>query len=512
MKLSTRAGRGDAGRKAGGRGDAGLRTAGLRAAALVLALLAGAGGAAGAQAPAQAAGQGGAGKAAAAKRPEVRIVESPEARLRSAASATSRLVAKLEPGESVLVLETAAKAEKLGGVTAPWLRVAKASGEEGWAFGGWLAKAPARGYYKRGELPEGADYDAYLALALRRGERVVAAEDAERVSAGEKGWAWGRVDGDPPFLVVWDRDLGGTPLDEYLPEGLPRILDTRIYFVYAESLEILGEAATADFAALGLETVAERAGEFGVGAAVTLGRHYAVGEDEESANWAEEMEDYVGSVAFIEELLGEDDWGRPLALVDADGGEWAWRIENMRLDTGESYSDEYGDEYRDEEDYDGDYGADADAESYGMIAEGSLVVLGRHDELGGDPNWNEDMAEFVGKKAKVAELAGSDGSGFLGVRVEGNDWFWRARNLAMVGRGQAGSYGWRVGDEVILGRHREIEGSSNWAEEMEAYVGMRATITALLGPEGDSAGCFLVSVDADGGEWSWRAENLLPAD
>lgn len=505
MKRSTRAGGGEASAKAAGRG-----AAGLRAAALVLALAAGAIGAAGAQAPTQATGQGGAGKAEAARRPEVRIVANPEARLRSAASATSRLVAKLEPGESLLVLETAAKAEKLGGVTAPWLRVAKASGEEGWAFGGWLAKAPARGYYKRGELPEGADYDAYLALALRRGERVVAVEDAERVSAGETGWAWGRVDGDPPFLVVWDRDLGGTPLDEYLPEGLPRILDTRIYFVYAESLEILGEAETADFAALGLETVAERAGDFAVGAAVTLGRHYAVGEDEDSANWAEEMEAYVGSGAVIEELLGEDDWGRPLALVDADGGEWAWRIENMRLDTGDAYSGEYDDEYGDEEGYDG--GADADAETYGMVAEGSLVVLGRHDELGGDPNWNEDMAEFVGKKAKVLELSGSDGSGFLGVRVEGNDWFWRVRNLALSGRGQAGSYGWRVGDEVILGRHREIEGSSNWAEEMEAYVGMRATITALLGPEGDAAGCFLVSVDADGGEWSWRAENLLPAD
>ena len=403
---------------------------------------------------------------------------------------------------------TAAKAEKLGGVTAPWLRVAKATGEEGWAFGGCLAKAPARGYYKRDELPEGADYDAYLALALRRGERVVAVEDAERVSAGERGWAWGRVDGEPPFLVVWDRDLGGTPLDEYLPEGLPRILDTRVYFVYAESLEILGGEKTADFAALGLEAAADRADDFAVGDAVTLGRHYAVGEDEDSANWAEEMEEYVGSMAFIEELLGEDDWGRPLALVDVDGGEWAWRIENMRLDSGDAYSGDYGDE----EGYDGDYGADADAESYGMIAEGSLVVLGRHDELGGDSNWNEDMAEFVGKKAKVVELAGSDGSGFLGVRVEGNDWFWRARNLALVGRGQAGSYGWRVGDEGNLGRQREIEGSSNWAEEMEAYVGMRATITALLGAEGDSAGCFLVSVDADGGEWSWRAENLLPAD
>jgi hypothetical protein len=482
--------------------------AGTRIAALALALMAGVGGALGAQAAVPgAAGQGDPGKAEAAKRPEVRIVASPEARLRSAASATSRLVAKLEPGESLLVLETAAKAEKLGGVTAPWLRVAKASGEEGWAFGGWLTKAPARGFYSRGELPEGADYDAYLALALRRGERVVAAEDAERVSSGEKGWAWGRVDGDPPFLVVWDRDLGGTPLDEYLPEGLPRVLENRVYFVYAETLDILGEAETADFAALGLECAAERAGDFGVGAAVTLGRHYAVAEEEDSANWAEEMEAYVGQGAVIEELLGEDDWGRPLALVDVDSGEWAWRIENMRLASGESYSEE---EYAEEGDY--EEGAEADAESYGMIAEGSLVVLGRHDELGGDPNWNEDMAEFVGKRAKVVELAGADGSGFLGVRVEGNDWFWRARNLALAGRGAEGSYGWSVGDEVLLGRHREIEGSANWAEEMEAFVGMRARITELLGPEGDAAGCFLVSVDVDSGEWSWRAENLLPVD
>lgn len=140
------------------------------------------------------------------------------------------------------------------------------------------------------------------------------------------------------------------------------------------------------------------------------------------------------------------------------------------------------------------------------------MILGRHDDSGGDANWNEEMAAFVGKRAKIVELAGADDAGFLGVRVEGNDWFWRARNLALVGRGRAGSYGFKVGDEVILGRHRELNGDANWTEEMDAYVGMRAKIIELVPGGGDAVGCVLVRVDVDGGDWAWRAENLKPAD
>jgi hypothetical protein len=121
------------------------------------------------------------------------------------------------------------------------------------------------------------------------------------------------------------------------------------------------------------------------------------------------------------------------------------------------------------------------------------------------------MDQFVGKASKVTELCGADNAGFLCVQVEGNDWYWRVRNLALVNVGEPGSYGFAVGDAVILGKHRDVGGETNWADDMDEYVGMRAKITELVGTEGDGADCFTVRVDVDGGEWVWRAESLKPA-
>lgn len=268
-------------------------------------------------------------------RPDVRIVVAEDARLRSAESATSRQVAKLEQGDAVVVLETGKKTDKVGGVSGTWFRARTAAELEGWVFSAWLTPAAKGGFYTQSTLPSGYGYDAYLALALRKGERVRAAEDFEKVSAGELGWFYSKIDSDPPYMVVWDRDLEATPAEFALEDGVPRILEDRIYFVFAESLEIVGEKATADFAALGLAWAKTRAAEFEVGAQVTLGRHYPISEDDGSSNWAEEMEAFVGQSAAITELLGPDEWGRPIARVDADAGEWVWRVENMRLDSGE---------------------------------------------------------------------------------------------------------------------------------------------------------------------------------
>ncbi len=433
-------------------------------------------------------------------RPEVRSARA-GAELRAASSRMSRIVDMLVQGELLVVQETTAKKETIGGVSAPWFRVERASGESGWVFGAQLSALPARGFYTSLDLPSGCDYDAYLALVARRGERVRAVMDFEAVKRGERGWLYGRTEREPPYLVVWDRDLDAVPRDDALPPGLPRILEDRIYFVDANVIELAGEEKVADFTAMGLAWARERAEEFGVGARVTLGKHYSVSDDKGSANWTSEMDVYVGKTTRIEELCGDDPWGRPIAKVSTDGGEWVWRLENMRL-AGE-------DDVLDSED-DGLF-TEKEGESYGAIDVGTLVILGRHDAVAGDDNWNDEMGRYVGTTAKVIDLSGADAAGFLGVRVEGNDWFWRVRNLAVPNRGMPGSYGFDVGDKVILGRHRLIEGSGNWAAAMENFVGKTATITSLLGSDGDRAGCFLVRVDVDGGKWAWRVENLTPA-
>jgi len=152
--------------------------------------------------------------------------------------------------------------------------------------------------------------------------------------------------------------------------------------------------------------------------------------------------------------------------------------------------------------------SDLGADLTGLVKEGTRVILGRHDEVNGGDNWVDDMDAFVGKETVVTEVLGTDSEGFTVVSVEGNDWSWRIRNLTVKGRGEAGSYGFKVGDTVILGKHREIDGNPNWNPAMDQYVGKTAKITKLVGTEGDSANCYLVRVDIDKGKWCWRVESL----
>jgi hypothetical protein len=65
----------------------------------------------------------------------------------------------------------------------------------------------------------------------------------------------------------------------------------------------------------------------------------------------------------------------------------------------------------------------------------------------------------------------------------------------------------RVGNLVVLSRHRSIGGSANWSPGMEAYVGLLATVSDLYGV--DSQGCPAVTVDVDGGQYYWRIRDLV---
>ena len=83
--------------------------------------------------------------------------------------------------------------------------------------------------------------------------------------------------------------------------------------------------------------------------------------------------------------------------------------------------------------------------------------------------------------------------------------------LAMTG----GEYdGLRIGDRVVLGRHEAIDGSTNWSDSMDQYVGCLARITELHGM--DTSGSYIVGVDlryADGEQnWVWRTRNMVAVD
>lgn len=64
----------------------------------------------------------------------------------------------------------------------------------------------------------------------------------------------------------------------------------------------------------------------------------------------------------------------------------------------------------------------------------------------------------------------------------------------------------RVGAQVVLGRHRDVNGDPNWSPDMDPLVGTRASVTTLVGV--DEQGCPIVNVDADGGRFVWRIRDM----
>lgn len=174
---------------------------------------------------------------------------------------------------------------------------------------------------------------------------------------------------------------------------------------------------------------------------------------------------------------------------------------------------------------------EADA-TFGTLAVGSEVTLQRHRWVRGEANWRDEMNRFVGRAAHVTRLSGVDAQGCPGIRVDidGGQYFWRVRDVG-IGTGRqplpstaaaAGgsrfpqqchmaegseSYGAATpGSQVVLGRHRAVDGDDNWSDEMQAYVGR---VARVIGPAGlDGNGCPGVRVDIDQGSWFWRVRDL----
>ncbi len=256
-------------------------------------------------------------------------------------------------------------------------------------------------------------------------------------------------------------------------------------------------------------------GSISVGTTVTLGRHASVdGED----NWASEMDAFVGQTAHITELFGTDGSGCPVVHIDTDGGAWFWRVRDMTIGGGPAVTAPVPGPAT---------GAipracdltDATVQ-YGPVTVGTQLRLEHHTPYRGEDNWNAKMDPFIGRVARVTELSGVDGVGcaLIKVDVDGGTWFWRVRDAQLIG-GSSGFpqqcglsdeqavYGAAtLGATVRLGRHRALDGDDNWASDMDAFVGRVGRVTELLGT--DAAGCTVIHVDADNGEWAWRVRDL----
>lgn len=283
-------------------------------------------------------------------------------------------------------------------------------------------------------------------------------------------------------------------------------------------------------------------GSIRVGSVVVPQRHRFVGGD---PNWDERMGRFLGRVARVTRLSGVDERGCPGVRLDVDEGRFFWRIRDVNV--GAERPRRVLATMRADRVPETCGQVDASAR-YGPVHVGSVVVLGRHRPVAGDPNWTDPMTAYVGRTARVTELAGTDERGCPGVHVDADagEWFWRLRDLRMAdeeqrtyARGMASDHGRAssgaepapseqvdarvpqacgltdatarfdpitVGTEVVLGRHRTVEGDDNWTPEMDPYVGRRARVTELVGV--DDQGCLLIRVDLDRGDWFWRLRDV----
>lgn len=396
-----------------------------------------------------------AGAVSAQAKPLVAVLSTSSPLFNTATLDQAKSVAALSAGEPLLVVGSQDKKVVLDGQPALWYQVKTSEGATGWMPGSRMSFTSTA--FKRSAFGNQDQYAAYVIMAARIGEKVVAARSYEKIAKGDIGYFVGYHDGDLPAAVVWERNISATPSDDYLPKDFPAELKPFVYYVEWPVIELVGEQSVAS-----IKTLAK-----------TLPKAYPTDE------------------GFYADAIDDDfPWYTPpeASYASADMGY-------------EDYSDEGGDA-RDPDYVEG-------IESYGFITIGSTVILGQHDSVNGGDNWSADMDKFVGKEAVVTSLPGADSQGFLVVRVKGNDFAWRARNLAVKGRGEPGSYGYQVGDAVILGAHRYIDDDNNWAGEMLDYVGERATITSVEGTDG--VNCYIVHVDVDNGDWYWRVETMSPA-
>lgn len=294
--------------------------------------------------------------------------------------------------------------------------------------------------------------------------------------------------------------------------------------------------------ACGQEASSADYGSIRVGTVIVPQRHRFIEGD---PNWDERQGRWLGRVARVTRLSGVDDRGCPGVRIDVDGGRWFWRVRDLSVGAEIPHGLA---ERRAPSSVPQPCGRSESTADYGPLRVGSAVILGRHRPVGGDDNWTPQMSDHVGHSARIVELAGIDDDGCPGVHVDvdGRQWFWRIRDLTPTddtggniafrpgmasdhGRPTSGeasavaadervpqacgmsdqdaAYGpVSVGTEVVVGRHRAVDGESNWTDEMDPFVGRSARITELVGV--DEQGCALVHVDVDSGEWFWRLRDM----
>lgn len=228
-----------------------------------------------------------------------------------------------------------------------------------------------------------------------------------------------------------------------------------------------------------------------VGAKVIIHKHRPVGGE---TNWSSSMDEYTGKTATIVSLLGKDRAGCMVARVSINSStvsSYAFRVRDLEFVSGASTASTLS--------------TDLDGDS--RIVDGAKVIIHKHRPVNGGSNWVSSMDQYVGKEATVVRISGRDGQDCRMAQVKVGDsvvtqYKFRVRDLEFVSAGTplssdlAGDSRVVAGAKVIIHKHRDVGGKTNWVSGMDKYVGKDATVVSLLGK--DQAGCEVARVSVDG--------------
>jgi hypothetical protein len=176
-----------------------------------------------------------------------------------------------------------------------------------------------------------------------------------------------------------------------------------------------------------------------VGQKVSLGRHTKVSGKK---NWDTMMSRYVGKTVRIKSFSVESGTNEPLVRVS--GNSHSWRVRNLRKPSGSSSSKPSMDiSSADVRRTMGRYKVSrvkatkiakkikrmSRSDWRMKLRVGQKVRLGRHTKVSGKRNWRLVMLKHVGKTVRIKSFSVERGNNEPLVRVSGNSYSWRVRNL-----------------------------------------------------------------------------------
>jgi len=253
-------------------------------------------------------------------------------------------------------------------------------------------------------------------------------------------------------------------------------------------------------------------------------------------NWVQGMDSFLEREGIVSQFCGVDAAGCSCVKCTFDGVpcSFSFRIRDMTLVTGgasfANLSRGFGMAL-------GIYnlpqntGMTSSSANFGLLRNGSRVMIHKHRPVNGKDNWVPAMDEYVGREGIVRQFCGVDGTGCPCVKCSFDgvpcNYSFRIRDMTLLENFPISTFynlpqgihmprenssfgGLEEGDLVIVHRHREVEGEANWNEDMDEYIGCMGTVgpSSKFGFDGQGCPCVRLTFGDDAPSYGFRIRDL----